>query len=219
MNDMRVPNLKKLLIFGAGGFGREVAWLAEQTWGDSVEKLFVVDRHEYLSEPVNGIPVELLERVSPSDGMHFVVAIGDPAARRRAVQSCELSQVSPALLVHPRSEISSWVEIGLGSVVCAGCIITTNIVIGRHVHINLDCTIGHDARIGDFCTLSPGVHVSGNVNLGQDVYVGTGATIINGRPGAPLEIGDGAVIAAGACVTRPVPPGAMVAGVPAIRKR
>jgi acetyltransferase-like isoleucine patch superfamily enzyme len=83
----------------------------------------------------------------------------------------------------------------------------------------LDCTIGHDVVVGSYSTLSPGVHVSGNVRIGGNVFIGTGACIINGRASEPLTIGDGAVVAAGACVTRSVDPGAMVAGVPAIRKR
>jgi len=81
--------------------------------------------------------------------------------------------------------------------------------------------------VGRFCacgllsfhtTLAPGVHVSGNVYIGQNVYVGPGASIINGRAGNPLIIGDGAVIAVGACVTKSVEAGAMAAGVPALRK-
>ena len=111
------------------------------------------------------------------------------------------------------------VALGPGSVICAGSILTVNIEIGAHVHINLGCTIGHDAVIGNFSTLSPGVHVSGNVQIGERVYIGTGATLINGHANDPLVVGDGAVIAAGACVTRSVESGAMVAGVPAIRKR
>jgi acetyltransferase-like isoleucine patch superfamily enzyme len=116
-------------------------------------------------------------------------------------------------------EASQRVALGEGVVLCAGTVVTTDVVIGAHVHVNLGCTISHDARVGEFSTLSPGVHVSGNVTIGRDVFVGTGACIINGTAGQPLTIGDGAVIAAGACVTRPVEPGSMVAGVPATRKR
>jgi sugar O-acyltransferase (sialic acid O-acetyltransferase NeuD family) len=211
----------RLLIFGAGGFGREVAWLAQQCRGARTDIVFGVDQPRYLSEAVNGIPVRLLADFAPDSGdqLAYVIALGDPAQRRRAAGLCEALGLQPATLVHPRVEASRWIEIGGGSILCAGVIATTNIVIGAHVHINLDCTIGHDVVIGDYATLSPGVHVSGNVTIGSGAFIGTGAVIINGGSDSPLSIGAGAVVAAGACVTKPVEPGAMVAGVPAIRKR
>lgn len=210
---------RRLYIFGAGGFGREIAWLAEQTWGSAVELVFLVDRPEYLQGPVNDLPVRLLAEIEAEPDTPFVAAIGDAALRRKAALGCAAAGLVPMTLVHPRAEISRWVELGQGTLICAGVSITTNIVIGAHVHINLDCTIGHDVAIGEYSTLSPGVHVSGNVAIGRDVFIGTGASIINGRADAPLLIGDGAVIAAGACVTQSVEAGALVAGVPAVRKR
>jgi len=213
------PGFGLLYILGAGGFGREVAWLAEQCWGEAMEKVFLVDKDEFLGPPVGGIPVRRLADVRPSGDARYIAAVGDPAHRRRAVSLCERAGLSPVTLTHPRAEMSRQVAIGAGSIICAGVIATTDILIGEHVQVNLDCTIGHDARIGDFATLSPGVHVSGRVHIGQDVFIGTGVNIINGSPGEPLVIGDGAVVAAGACVTRAVAPGSMVAGVPAVRKR
>jgi sugar O-acyltransferase (sialic acid O-acetyltransferase NeuD family) len=211
----------RLLIFGAGGFGREVAWLAQQCRGERADIVFCVDQRRFLSEPVNGIPVRLLEDFAQeiSSQLAYVVALGDPEQRMRAVGLHEAMGMAAATLIHPRVEASRWIEIGPGSILCAGVIATTNIVIGAHVHVNLDCTIGHDVVIGDYATLSPGVHVSGNVTIGKGAFIGTGATIINGSAASPLSIGDGAVVAAGACVTKPVEPGALVAGVPAVRKR
>ena len=69
--------------------------------------------------------------------------------------------------------------------------------------------------MGDFTTLAPGVHVSGCVHFGKRVYVGTGAVIINGTRDNPLILGDDAVVGAGACVTKSVPPATTVVGVPA----
>lgn len=213
------PDFERLLIFGAGGHGREVAWLARQVWGESLGVEFVVDRPEYLVNEVSGIPVRLLADCIAMPGTRYIVALGDPNHRRRAADACESLGLRAALIAHPRVESSDSVTFGGGSVVCAGSILTVDIDVGEHVHINVGCTVSHDVIIGDFSTLSPGVHVSGNVRIGEGVFIGTGASIINGRMDVPLLIGDGAVVAAGACVTRSVEPGAMVAGVPAVRKR
>jgi len=213
------PGFTRLYIFGAGGFGKEVAWLAQQSWGSNVELIVIVDQESYLSGQVNGAPVMLASDVTVKGNEHFVVAVGNAAMRRRTVDICIAAGLRPATLVHPRVEMSTHVAVGEGSLICAGAIVTTNVLIGRHVHVNLSCTLGHDVRLGDYTTLSPGVHVSGHVEIGSDVFVGTGASIINGQRDAPLVIGDGAVIAAGSCVTRTVDPLSLMAGVPAVRKR
>ena len=209
----------KLYIFGAGGFGREVAWLAEEIWPRDLEIIFLVDEEKYVRPPVNGIPIRLLEREAIDGDSRYVVAIGDPKSRRGVAGKFDLLNAKAVALVHPRAEMSPFVEIGEGAVICAGNIVTANIRIDQHVHVNLSCTLGHDLTIGQFSTLSPGVHVSGHVHIGRDVFVGTGANIIDGKEDAPLVIGDGAIIAAGACVIRSVEPGALMAGVPAVRKR
>lgn len=213
------PGFKKLYIFGAGGSGREVAWLAEQSWSSEVEVEFLVDIPDYPRQPVNGHAIRLITEITLNNSTRFVVAIGDPSARCRIATLCAATTLQETTVVHPRAEISDSVELGPGTVICAGVILTTNIRVGRHVHINIGCTVSHDAVIGDFATLSPGVHVSGHVHIGQGAFVGTGAHIINGSADAPLIIGDWAIIAAGACVTKSVNAGALVAGVPAIRKR
>lgn len=213
------PDFRTLYIFGAGGAGREVAWLAAQSWGESVKSIFLVDRPEFICAPVNGIPVQMLSDVSASTDVRFVIAVGDSTLRRRAASACMEIGLRPVTLVHPRVEASRSVRLGEGVVVCAGSILTTNVVVEQHTHINVACTISHDVSIGEFTTLSPGVHVAGHVTIGRNVFVGTGANIINGREGARLAIGDGAVIAAGACVTKSVDPEALMTGVPATRRR
>ena len=87
------------------------------------------------------------------------------------------------------------------------------------VHVNLDCTIGHDVKIGAYSTLAPGVHVSGNVHIGEGVYIGTGANIINGTSDKPLIVENGSVIGAGACITASTEANALYVGVPASLKK
>lgn len=213
------PDFRRLYIFGAGGFGREVAWLAEQTWGNSVEINFVVDNPRFLKDTVNDIPISLLSEIAPDADARYLVALGDPIQRQRLASAFSLAGHRPCVLVHPRVEMSRWVKIGEGAVICANCVVTCNVTIGVHVQVNLGCSVGHDVKIGDYSTLSPGVNVSGNVHIGREVFVGTNASVINGEPDKPLVIGDGAIIAAGACVIREVPPRMLVAGVPATIKK
>ena len=206
--------LKKVAIYGAGGFAREVAWLAESTNLEVV--CFIDDDPHQHGKTLNSIPiVGLADAKERYPDAFLVVAVGSPQAREKMAERAADMGFSFATIIHPRVERSRWIEVGEGTVITAGNILTTNVRLGRHVQINLACTVGHDVIMEDYVTLAPGVHVSGWVHLGKRVYVGTGAVIINGTEEAPLVIGDDAVIGAGAVVTKSVPPGATVVGVPA----
>ncbi|HQR12531.1 MAG TPA: acetyltransferase [Casimicrobiaceae bacterium] len=214
-----VPNVATghaLGIFGAGASGREVAWLAETCLGAGAGITFIVDQPELAGRMVNGFPaVHIDEFAKQSSGTPVCVAVGDPADRERCVRACSSLGLQFISLVHPRAETSRWVSIGEGTIVCAGSILTTNVDIGRHVHVNIGCTISHDATIGDYSTLSPGVHIAGWVTLGRRVFLGTGANVINGSAERRLHIGDDAIVGAGACVIADVAAGETVVGVPA----
>ena len=175
----------RLFVYGAGGFGREVAWLAEEL-GYKVEA-FLDDNSARWGQSLNGIPVLSLEQAEERYATEVTVsvAIGNPQVRRAVVAKLEQRGFRFATLVHPRVEKSAFVEIGEGTIITAGNILTVNIRLGRHVHINLDCTIGHDAILEDFVTLAPGVHISGWVFVREGAYLGTGAVVINGTQETP----------------------------------
>jgi sugar O-acyltransferase (sialic acid O-acetyltransferase NeuD family) len=207
--------MNDVAIYGAGGFGRELAWLAQSTANHNVV-CFIDDDPNVNGAILNGLDVlSCINAKQKYPGAKIVSGIGTPRARVMTMQKAQDAGFMFATIIHPRVEISKWVEIGEGTVICAGNILTTNIVVGKHVQINLDCTIGHDVIIDDYATLSPGVHVSGCVHIGKQVYIGTGAVIVNGTKEHPVKIGDDAVIGAGACVTANIPPGQTWAGVPA----
>ncbi len=209
-----------IAIYGAGGFGREVAWLIETCNADRPDRYhivgFVDDNATVQGTLVNNLPVFSPEAlVEQYPGCKLANAVGSPRAREMVVQRVESMGLPFVTLLAPDMKASRRVEWGTGVVVCAGNILTTNISIGHYVQVNLACTIGHDAILGEYTTLAPGVHISGWVHIGRRAYIGTGAVIINGTADAPLTIGDDAVVGAGACVARSVAAGETVVGVPA----
>jgi sugar O-acyltransferase (sialic acid O-acetyltransferase NeuD family) len=141
---------------------------------------------------------------------HYVVGIGTPKTRRSVAERLDEAGLAAATLVHPAAAIGADVELGEGTVVCSHVSITTNIRLGRHVHVNLNSTVGHDSRISDFVTINPLVAVSGDVTLEEEVTMGTHSSILQG-----LRVGAGSFVGAGAVVVKHVPAGVTVVGVPA----
>lgn len=197
-----------LAIFGAGGFGREIARFAEDDVGrrsDQREVVFVSDFEEAI---LNGRRCLKLADVTSSD--QVVIAVGDPSARCEIARRCEAAGLrfgSVSAIDHIRYDD---VEVGEGAICCAHTIFTSNVRIGRHFHANLNAYVAHDCRIGDFVTFAPNVCCNGAVKIGDGVYVGAGALL---KPG--VSIGDGAVVGMGAVVVRDVPASATVVGNPA----
>jgi sugar O-acyltransferase (sialic acid O-acetyltransferase NeuD family) len=210
---------KPLLIFGAGGFAREVLQVALDCLVEPSANTFPLEPVAFAVDaafadrtPVHGLPVlEPQEAFARFPDALVVIAIGSPVARRRIAAAVE-SGFGPrwATLVHPRSWLGRRVQTLPGAVVCAGCQITTDIRLGAHAHINIGCTIGHDANLDDFVTLNPGVHVSGNVTIGEGAEIGTGSVLI---PHA--NVGAWSTVGAGSVVTRPLERDVTAVGAPA----
>lgn len=211
--------VKQIAVYGAGGFGREVAWLIEACNQDAQKyevACFIDDNPAIQGKVLNEISVLDLESVRMQFPYAYVVSgAGAPKTRQVMMDKAAAVGFRFETIIHPSVERSKWISIGIGTIICAGSIITTNIKLGQHVQINLDCTIGHDVILDDYTTLAPGVHISGWVHTGKRVYIGTGGVIINGTDEDPIIIGDDAIIGAGAVVTKNVPAGTTVVGVPA----
>lgn len=208
--------MKKLIIFGASGFGREVAWAVERinqvspTW-DLLG--FMDDDDGTQGKKINGYPVlGKTENVKDYPDAWFVCAVGSSRVREKIVRN--MKAVNPDIrfgtVIDPSVERSDLVRIGEGTIICAHTILTVNISIGAHVIINLDCTVGHDAVIEDYVTLYPSVNVSGITHIGHAVELGTGLQIIQGK-----TVGDYSIVGAGSVIVKDIPANCTAVGSPA----
>jgi sugar O-acyltransferase (sialic acid O-acetyltransferase NeuD family) len=158
-------------IIGAGGFGREVYWSLSLI--ERVNTKFFVDDKYW--DDTNDLILPI-SKFNPSE-YKIVVAIGDPRDRFDMVERLP-KETKYFTHIHPSVQIlGDDVEINEGSIICAGTIITTNVKIGKHAHLNLQTTIGQDCEIGDYFTTAPGAKISGNCKIYDCVYVGTNASI------------------------------------------
>lgn len=208
--------MKKLYIIGSGGFGREVLWLVERI--NQVGKVwdiqgFIDDDKTLCGTVENNYEIlgdcEYLG--SLKDDIYIAIAIGSPTIKEKIVNKLsKFSNIHFATLVDPSVLYSDQVKIGEGSIICAGTIITVNIEIGKHVIINLDCTVGHDSIIEDYATILPSVNLSGNTITKKYTTIGTGAKIIQG-----ITIGENVMVGAGTVVIRDIEGNCTVVGNPA----
>jgi sugar O-acyltransferase (sialic acid O-acetyltransferase NeuD family) len=160
---------------------------------------------------INGMPIlggfDWLEK--HHSNVYVVCGVGPSHQRYRLIQRAQQINCEFLSLIHPSVLTTRWITLGMGVIVAAGSVITSQIYIGNHVIINVGCTVNHDAVLQDFVTLSPGVHIAGNVTLGDGCYVGIGASIIE-----KLKVGEWSIIGAGSAIIRDVPPNTTVVGVP-----
>lgn len=196
-----------LIIVGAGGFGREVA-LAAQMCPTPISVAGFLDDRAQGPTTAEGWPI-LGTLDQGRAEMNCVIAVGAPRTRR--LLAARLQRLNPRFAtIDVEGRHHATVDIAPGAMVVAGVRTTVTTSIGMHFIGNLNCTIGHDVRIGDFVTLAPLVAVSGNVQIGSGVEVGTGACIREG-----LCIGEGAMVGMGAVVVKDVEPNTVVVGNPA----
>jgi len=208
-------------VFGTGGFAREVMPLVQASLSTlspgSYEVMFVTDyKIEEGLERINEVKVMSFDNFCMiKSKKKITIALADSLIRREIAKKIAQAGIDFFIIRASNSIELAHVEVGQGTILCPFVTLTTNIKIGVFFHANIYSYVGHDCIIGDFVTFAPSVKCNGNVIIEDDVYVGTGAIIKEGRKGRPTIIGKGAKISAGSFVTKSVPSGLTVMGSPA----
>jgi sugar O-acyltransferase (sialic acid O-acetyltransferase NeuD family) len=202
--------MKDIIIVGAGGFAREVAWLIEEINLKNQEWNLIgfFDENNNEAETLNGYRLLNKSDLANQIQSYLVVAIGDSETRKKVVN--RYSSFKFATLIHPDVSISFTNSVGEGSIICKGNIITVNVDIGKHVIVNIDSTIGHDAVLEDYVTILPSVNISGYVKIKECSNVGTGTQIIQEK-----TIGRNSIIGAGSVVVKDINDYVVAVGIPA----
>jgi len=148
---------------------------------------------------------------------HYV----DIRARSSALPLLDLRKVEAR--IEPGAIIREGAQIGKSCIIMMGAVINIGAEVGQRTMIDMNAVIGARAIIGKNCHIGAGAVIAGvleppskkSVIIENNVFVGANAVVLEG-----VKVGQGSVVAAGAVVLEDVPPGLIVAGIPAkpIRK-
>ncbi len=212
--------MKDIVIYGAGGLGREVLWLIKninrqkETWNVLG---FIVDYEEAWGEEVAGLKVlggsQWIEDYNKE--LFVTCAIGKSSVRKLIYERIsQMGNVRLPKLIDPTVRVDESVQVGEGSIICYNSIITVDINIGKGVLLNTGASVGHDAIIGDHCTMFTNAMAAGNTLLGEGCEIGSGAFILQG-----VKVCPGTVVAPVSSVLSNITEAGTYVGNPARRMR
>ena len=208
-----MPSKKRLFILGAGGFGRELeSWL--QLMPEAKRDWQIAGYLDKNKQALDNFPSDY-EIIGDEDSYQFgsgdlvALSIIEPKIKE-AIYSKLKNKVRFFTYIAPGVVWGKHNQIGEGTIICPGCVISTNINLGKLVTINTSSQIGHDTSIADFCSIMANVDIGGGNKLGKRVFIGTNATIIPQR-----EVSDDARIGSGSIVLRNIKEAKTVFGNPA----
>lgn len=209
-------SLQELAIYGAGGLGRHVLAIIKRI--NSISPTYKVigfyDDGFKKGDFVNGIPViGGLDALNSIDKpISIVLALGWSEVRKRVHRLITNEMVTFPTIIDPSVVMPDmeYAHIGKGCIICESVAFTCNLYMDDFVLLNMGTMVGHDVKLSPYVSTMPSVSISGEVSLGEAVYVGVGATIIN-----QVTVGSNTIIGAGAVVTKSLPSDCTAVGVPA----
>ena len=207
--------MRDLIIYGAGGLGREMLGLvcAMDPQRSKWNFLGFIDDGKPAGTPVSDAVVlgGMSWFSSVAGSVAVVMGLADPEAKGAVY--AKLSQnpmIEFPVLVHPLAYVEPSATLAPGVIVSPFCFVALSASLGICSFLNAASQVGHDSVVGDFCSVMPSVNISGNVTIGPRTLVGAGAKILQG-----LKIGSDATVGIGSVVLNDVPDACTVLGYPA----
>lgn len=199
--------MKDIAIFGAGGFGKEVACLIkrinekEPTWNLIG---FFDDNPELKGKMIShfGPCIGGIDDLNKyAEKIDLVIAIGSPVNLKKIVEKIDNPQVAFPNIIHPNTtytDIETF-QIGMGNIIQANCTMSCDVFIGDFNVLNGSVVFGHDVKIDSYNTFMPAVRVSGEVQVGNNNFFGVGSIVLQQlRIGSNIKLSAGSVL-----VTKP----------------
>ena len=206
--------MKKLVIIGAGGCGREVLQWAKDinkskpTWG-SFE--FIDDNLEALNGKTCDAPLhKKIQGYQPEKDADYICCIAKSDLRKNIVESFEANGAHFINIIHPTAVVSSSSKLGKAVVLYPFSIVSDNALIEDGCIINMYSSVAHDSVVGEYSTISAHCDITGMCKVGKYVFMGTSSQMIPSS-----RIGDNAYICAGSMVMGRVKENTKVMGNPA----
>lgn len=207
------PTEMKLIIYCAGGFGREILDIAYRVnfvtkrW-DVITFLDDVLASGTLVSGVSTQKFSDVKRLCGGGDCEFVIANGEPSIRKMLAD--KIHDHPLAILCDPTVIISATAKVGDGLLIAAYSSIASDAKIGMNVAINTQSVVGHDVEIGDHSVISSMVNIGGGTIVGESSYLGMGAQIKE-----RVKIGSNSIIGMGSIVYKDIPDGVIALGNPA----
>ena len=188
---------RRIVIVGAGGFGREIASWCLDSFGSKTNIIFIDDTKKGAVR-IGSHELTIaytLKEYKKTNNDKILMGLANPLAKKNIAENFQKRGIQFSTFVHKSVIASPGAKLGKGTIVCPNSVLSDNVVLGKFVTVNLCCTVGHDAFLDDYNTLSSHVDIMGGCKIGKMVFWGSGSRIIPEK-----YIADGCKIGAGALI-------------------
>lgn len=210
---------KKIVIVGSSDLARRlIAYVDDTSFGEIVG---LVDDFEPVGRikhdrPILGSIADLphLHGQKKCNGIMIGIGYRHMQFRQDVFAFLLRSKLPITTFIHPSAHVEKTAQIGRGAIILVNCTIDIHAKLADNVFVSSASFISHDVKIGAHTYCGPSLNIAGNTTVGEECFLGINTTTID-----HVNIGQNVLTAAGSVITKDVPDGVLVAGVPAAIKK